>query len=327
MQARRLVFPDRNKCEVETFELADSPGAGQVLVQNRVTLVSAGTELAMFTRSHRGFDEPDFGYAKYPFRPGYAAVGEVLQVGEGVADIREGDRVFHAGHHATHALTGGARKLPGDLSDERAAFQALTSISMSAPRLAPVRLGENVVVVGMGLVGNLCAQLCKLAGAAVVAGADLSAARLAKALDCGIDRAFNLGEKPLAEWAAELGPAGAELVIEAVGIPPTIDACMKAVADNGRVVLLGSPRLNMEFDPYFDIHRKAMRIIGAHGRGVDAATRERDVPFICSLLASGRVRVDSLVTHQMPFAEGLAAFEGLRDRKDEYLGVLLRYPG
>ena len=328
MKAQRLVFPDKDRCVVEDFELPDAPGAGQVLIRNVVTLVSAGTELAMFTRAHRGFDEPDFGYAKYPFRPGYAAVGEVVEVGDGVESLRKGERVFHGGHHATHAVRAAdaCHKLPDGLSSERGTFYSLTSIAMTAPRLAPVRFGENVVVVGMGLVGNLCAQLCKLAGAALVAGADLSEVRLQKALNCGIDRAFNLGEKPLADWTEQLGPNGAELVIEAVGIPPTIDACMKAVADDGRVVLLGSPRLNMEFDPYFDIHRKAVQLIGAHGRGVDGDTRRRDVPFILSLIERGDVEVDSLITQEMPCAEGLAAYEGLRDKKDEYLGVILRYP-
>ena len=201
----------------------------------------------------------------------------------------------------------------------------MLQIAMSSIRQAPVYFGENVLVIGMGLVGNLCAQLCGLAGAGQVAAADLAAPRLAQAQACGVDLAFNLSEKPLSEWLPELGPRGANFVVEAVGSGPTIDLAIKAAADHGRVVLLGSPRDKLELDPYFDIHRTGVHLIGAHAGTVDAATRERDLPLLWSLLAKGRIKVEPLITHVLPYTEGQTAYEGLRDRKDEYLGVLLEY--
>ena len=137
--------------------------------------------------------------------------------------------------------------------------------------------------------------------------------------------AFNLSEEPLAEWLPELGPRGANFVVEAVGSGPTIDLAIKAAADHGRVVLLGSPRDKLELDPYFDIHRTGVHLIGAHAGTVDAATRERDIPLLWSLLAKARINVEPLITHVLPYTEGQTAYEGLRDRKDEYLGVLLDY--
>ena len=104
MRIQSLVFPGKDQCLVETATIPDDPGPGEVLVRNRFSLISAGTELAMFTETHRGFVEPDFGYAKFPFRPGYAAIGEVLAVGDGVTDLAPGTRVFHRNRHATHAL-------------------------------------------------------------------------------------------------------------------------------------------------------------------------------------------------------------------------------
>ena len=328
MEIQRLVFPGKDRCVVETATLPDAPGPGEVLIQNRLSLISAGTELAMFTRTHRGFDEADFGYAKYPFYPGYAACGEVLAVGAGVDDLAPGERVFHRGRHATYALLSrdAVQPAPADVPDSCVPFYAMLQIAMSAPRQAPVSFGENALVLGMGLVGNLCAQLCAAAGAGQVAAADLAAVRLGQALACGIDLAFDLSEKPLADWLPELGPRGANYVVEAVGSGPTIDLALKAAANHARVVLLGSPRDKLEFDPYFDVHRTGLRVIGAHASTVDAATRERDVPFLWSLLASGRVNVEPLITHTLPYTEGQRAYDGLRDRKDEYLGVLLEYP-
>ena len=115
------------------------------------------------------------------------------------------------------------------------------------------------------------------------------------------------------------------MVVEAVGSGKTIDLAIKAAADHGRVVLLGSPRDKLELDPYFDIHRTGVHLIGAHAGTVDAATRERDIPLLWSLLAKVRINVEPLITHVLPYTEGQTAYEGLRDRKDEYLGVLLDY--
>ena len=328
MEIHSLVFPSKDQCAVESNAIADTPGPGEVLVRNRFSLISAGTELAMFTETHRGFEEPDFGYAKFPFRPGYAAVGEVLAVGDGVADLAPGARVFHRSRHATHTLVShdAVLPVPEGVAETHAPFLAMLQIALSAPRQAPVYFGENVLVLGMGLVGNLCAQLCGLAGAGRVAAADLAAPRLAQAQACGVDVMFNLSERPLADWLPELGPRGANYVVEAVGSGVTIDIALKAAARHGRVVLLGSPRDKLELDPYFDVHRTGVRLIGAHAGTVDAATREQDVPFLWSLLASGRIDVEPLITHVLPYTEGQKAYEGLRDRKDEFLGVLLEYP-
>ena len=327
MEIQQLVFTGKNQCVTETLNPPDDPGPGEVLIRNRYSLISAGTELAMFTETHRGFAEPDFAYAKYPFRPGYAAVGEVLAVGDGVSDLAPGARVFHRGRHATHALLShdAVLPVPEGVAHSHVPFLAMLQIAMSAIRQAPVYFGENVLVIGMGLVGNLCAQLCGLAGAGQVAAADLAAPRLGQAQACGVDLTFNLSEKPLSEWLPELGPRGANYVVEAVGSGPTIDLAIKAAANHGRVVLLGSPRDKLELDPYFDIHRTGVHLIGAHASTVDAARREEDIPLIWSLLATGRITVEPLITHVLPYTEGLKAYEGLRDRKDEYLGVLLEY--
>ncbi|MCZ7645075.1 MAG: zinc-binding alcohol dehydrogenase [Planctomycetota bacterium] len=325
MKIQRLVFPDKGRCEVEESEFEERLGPGEILVKNLVSLVSAGTELAMFTRLHRGFDEPEFKYAKYPFRPGYSAVGEVVM---GSGNLTPGTRVFHPGRHGTyHKLhADSVIPLPDGMPAEHATFFGLLQIAMTAPRLAPARVGEHVVVIGMGLVGNLCAQLYAQSGAGRVACADLSVNRLEKARACGLIEGYNVGVKPLAEWVKNLGERGANIVVEAVGLNPTIDAALKAVAPRGLVVLLGSPRHKMEIDPYFDIHVKGIAVIGAHGKNVDPVTRAQDKPLLMEWLRGGKIRVEPLITQRMPFAEGLRAYEGLRDKPDEYLGVILTYP-
>ncbi|HYF48597.1 MAG TPA: hypothetical protein VEJ63_04290, partial [Planctomycetota bacterium] len=78
MKIQRLVFPDKGRCEIEDITLDERRDDSELLLKTRVSLISAGTELAMFTRSHRGFDDPNNRYAKYPFPPGYLNVAEVV---------------------------------------------------------------------------------------------------------------------------------------------------------------------------------------------------------------------------------------------------------
>ena len=324
MNIQRLFFPDKGRCEVETAQLDEKLAPGEMLLKARKTLISAGTELSMFTRTHRGFDEPDFGYAKYPWKAGYLAISDVVASN---AQLKPGTRVFSMSHHATYskATAESVVTVPDGLSDEHAAFYGLLNISMTAPRLTPVRAGGNVVVIGMGIVGNLCAQLYAACGAGAVAGADLSDKRLAKALECGIGRAFNTGKKPLVECVKEFGPRGAEYIIEAVGNSRTIGDALKACAPKGFVVLLGSPRTKMEIDPYFDIHRTGISVVGAHANNVDAAVRKADEALLMDWLRSGKIKVEPLITQRMHFTGALKGYEGLRDKTDEFLGVILNY--
>jgi 2-desacetyl-2-hydroxyethyl bacteriochlorophyllide A dehydrogenase len=328
MRVLRLVFPEKGRCEIEEIELDESLKSGQILVRNIISLISSGTELAMFMQSHRGFSVEDFGYAKYPFYPGYSAIGEVIAAADDVSTVFIGDTVRHSGQHATFAKVSspGFFKIPREMDLEVASFYTMSTFSITALHKAPPKFGEQVVVVGMGVIGNLAAQIYKLSGAAVVAGVDFSESRLEIANRVeAIDLSFDINQKPLEEWVSALGQHGAELVIDAVGSESSINACMKSVVDNGRVVLLGCPRVKMLFDPYFDIHWKGVHVIGAHGRSISSETRARDKDYILSLLQFEKLNVKELITHRVPFLEAQNAYEGLRDRIDEFLAVILQY--
>ena len=320
------MFVDVGRCDVEPIDVVDaSLGPRDVVVRSRASLVSPGTELAIFTREHRGFEVPDH-WARYPWYPGYATVGEVVACGADVEALA-GRRVFHRMPHAS------AYRLPADwvqpvpdgIGDEDALFFTLLQIAMTALRRAPLRFGEQVVVIGQGIVGNLVAQLAREAGARRVAGADLRAPRLAVAARCGVDEQWDLRAGSIDEYLAAFPPPGAEYVVEAVGAGASVDAALKATAPGGRCVLLGSTRATLEFDPYFDVHKKGIDVIGAHEDTVDPSTRARDRAFVWELLASGRVAVTPIVTHRVPFAEAQRAYEGLRDDKDHWLGAVLEH--
>lgn len=325
MKAERLVFPGKGQCEVESFDVPDAPDKGFVLIKNRTAFVSAGTELSMYCGIHRGLEVPEFKYAKYPFRPGYSAVGEVVAVGDEVEGIKAGDRVLHQGSHATYAMMPAARlfvggALPEGISDAQAVFLPMAAISLTSIRAFAPCPGDNVAVVGLGVVGNLAGQIYRNCGAAVVAGYDRATGRVAAALKCGLDYGWDANKKPLKEWATEVTD-GLQIVVEAVGLNPTIEASVEGVAEGGTVILLGSPRDKIEMDPYFQIHRRRVCVRGAY-----ANWKPNDKPMLVHWMETGRIVVDPLISGEIPYTDGKKAYDQLVEDPDNNIGLLLKFP-
>jgi threonine dehydrogenase-like Zn-dependent dehydrogenase len=315
MRTDALVFSAPHTCEIATYELPEALGRGEVLLRNRLGLISPGTELAIFARTHRGF-EVEGHWASYPYYPGYCSVAEVVAVGEGVSAFAPGDRAIHQANHATytrqaeHAII----RVGDELPDDRAVFLKMLGIALTPQLLAPVRFGEPAIVLGLGLVGNLASQLCRAAGAFPLTSIDLLPSRVEIARACG-----------LAGAATARSDRTASYVIEAVGLAAAFTDALAAVEPDGRVIVLSSPRERVEIDPYFDIHHRGVQVIGAHEW---RRSREQRAPydsFLEHLLVSERVMVDPMVTQRVAFADAQRAYEGLRDQPEQWLGVLLEY--
>lgn len=323
---QRVTFVDENDCRIESFELA-APGPGEVRIRNIASLVSAGTELAVLRKRHRAFASGGEAAAqfRYPFHPGYAAVGVIESIGRNVTGFSTGDMVWHPGPHATGAVMPADRCLavPTGIEARDAVFFGLAQIAMTAIRRAPVALGDSVLVSGLGLVGILVGSLYQLAGARVAA-ADFSPGRRSRAAMFGFDPVIDLKSTSLVDWYSERPDSRPDVAIEAAGIEANIEACMKAARQGGRVVLQGSPRKPMEIDPYTDIHRKGLTLIGAHDGTVSAEVRQKDVPYLFSLCA-GPLRIENIRTHEFAFDQAPTVYDRVETDLDEYLGVVLTY--
>lgn len=330
MKARRLVFTGKLRVEAEEFDLADVPGPGEVLVENLYGLISPGTELAMFTETHVGFPIPEFRYAKFPFRPGYASVSRAVLVGQGVQGVREGDILFTRSNHASHAIIPAQRqrlKVPAGMPVEHAPFATMAHIALTSIRLSEVRLGQTVAVFGQGLIGNFAAQLMRCAGARKVIGIDAVPERLRISAQCGIDVQVNPAEEDVRKRIDALtNGAGCQVVVEATGNPQVAPQAIQMAAQMGKVVLLGSPRGDAEISLYFGLHSPGVTLIGAHAsRQADAARYGDPEPYdlMLSFIADGRLRVAPLLTHTLPASGADRAYKGLLDEKEKYLGVLI----
>lgn len=348
---------------------------GGLLVRNVASLVSAGTEravmaLAKMNLLQKARTRPDLvrkvlaragqegwlataqmvlNLVSTPLPLGYSCAGVVEKVGTGVGDWAPGERVACAGlGYANHAEVvfvprNLAVRIPQSVEDGDAAFVTLGAIALHAVRQAEVRIGENVVILGLGLVGQLAAQICVAAGCQVF-GVDLDDARVALARDLGMQG----GQSPHAgDLANAIGRftrhRGADAVLIAAATKSSqlvVDAAAFA-RDRGRVVAVGDVGLDVPRHAYYEkeLELRLSRSYGPgrydpsyeeHGRdyplGYVRWTENRNMEAFLDLVAEGRVRIKPLITHRYPIARAQEAYALLSgERERGALGILLEY--
>ena len=334
MQGRRLVCKAIGRIEWENFEIAEAPTPHEVVVKAACSLISAGTELAMYSGTHSGFSRPD--PPQFPVDMGYALAGSVQAVGCEVTEWAEGDRVVVYAPHGDWALcdarTTKMRRLPPDVTLEQGTLAVLGGVSAVGVREGKVTLGETVVVLGLGLIGQFAAQLSRLSGARPVIGVDLLPSRVRTAGASGIC-ALNPNRSDVGQTVKEVtGGRMAEVVIEATGNPHVVPQALDLAGDGGRVVLLGSPRGTAEIDLYRAVHHKGVSLIGAHARVSghayttrDPWTRERNLDLVLRLFADGSLSSEGLISHRIRPDDAGETYEMLVERPNDFLGVLIEW--
>ncbi|HXT62293.1 MAG TPA: bi-domain-containing oxidoreductase [Pyrinomonadaceae bacterium] len=277
---------------------------------------------------------------------GYSAAGTIAAVGEGVTELRVGDRVACAGvGYASHAEVLSVPKnlcvrIPDDVSFEHAAFGTVGAIALQGVRLAEPTLGESVAVIGLGLIGQLAVQLLTANGCRVF-GIDLDQQKIELAKQLGADDGCNSDEGAKARvlaWSRGRG-ADAVLITAATSSNEPVELAGEISRAKGRVIVVGAVGLNLPRKPYYD-RELTFRISMSYGPGrYDRNYEERghDYPFsyvrwtegrnieaFLDLVSSGRIKIDPLITHRFKIEDGEDAYE-LITGDQPYLGVLLQY--
>jgi 2-desacetyl-2-hydroxyethyl bacteriochlorophyllide A dehydrogenase len=332
--AREVWFTAPGQVEVRTAPLPE-PGPGQVVVESRRSLISTGTELAALIGP--SWTNPDGRtHPQYPRRSGYSNAGVVTAVGDGAQRWRAGDRVASVARHGTHAVLGESDwtvAIPDGVTDEQATFGRLGSTVMNGCRWGAPALGEDVVIIGQGLLGQLLAQYVALAGARRVIAVDLAPERLALARRLGcVTHCVNPRETdPIAAVNDHTAGRGADVVFEVTGRTETFDLAFHLARRHGRVVALGSPRWAAPVDMQ-QLHMKALTLIGAqsssHPQEGDEANRwswTANGSLVMEWLREGRLRVDPLITDRFAGDDAPAAYQTLIEHRERHLGVLLRW--
>ncbi len=341
MKARQVVVLEPYQVAVREVELPP-PAANQVLVRTEVSAISAGTELAVYTGTHQWLKDPNLPDWKFPFRPGYSAAGVVAAVGSDVPHWKPGDRVSYPGNHASAELLtigherGRLWRLPEGLDAEKAAVACIARYGFGASVRVGLTLGRSAAVLGLGVIGQFALRCLLAAGAWPVVGIDAVAMRRAAAKAAGADHVLDPAAGDVREQLARvLGRRGAEVVADATGVPDAVPVAMSLACDGGQVVVVGSPRGKAkEVNFYDDLHRRYIEVTGAHGNMLfePAHTRlagawdiDKAQNWLLAALASGRLSMAGLLTHRIG-PEGVGeAYEGLLKKKEEYLGVVVRW--
>jgi predicted dehydrogenase/threonine dehydrogenase-like Zn-dependent dehydrogenase len=349
------------------------PGGGDLLVLNQWSLISAGTETggmvldgdlrgklrvqgglvrkglaALRTTALRDLWRKAAGAGGPAGAIGYSSAGLVLEAGLDAVGFRPGDLVACAGSGiAAHAEVVAvprllAAKIPDGLSTRDAAWATVASIALQGVRQAEPRLGETVLVSGLGLIGLLSVQLLRANGCRVI-GIDPLPDRRTLALACGAEVALAPDDGDLAARVNALTEGlgvDAALLTAGTASSAPLNQAMELLRRRGRAVIVGAVGLELERGPFY-MKEIELRIACSYGPGrydPDYEQRGRDYPpawvrwtenrnlqAVLRLLAEGTLRVEPLLSAVYPVEDAPAAFAALKERPAEHVGVMLRY--
>jgi predicted dehydrogenase/threonine dehydrogenase-like Zn-dependent dehydrogenase len=363
---------------VSTVEEVPAPALlpGHVLVQNVASLVSAGTERMVVEFAEKNMLQkakarPDLvrqvldkarregvlntfdavrSRLDQPLSLGYSSAGVVIAVGEGISDIKVGDRATCSGmNYASHAEIVSVPRLLTTLipspsvSFEDAAFTTVGAIALHGIRLADVKLGETVAVIGLGLIGQLTVQMLKAAGC-VVLGMDLDRERCQLAgkygCDCTVDNADAFASL-VASRTKERGADTVLITAAASGNEP-VELAGKVARARAIVVAVGAVGTEIPRKIYYE-KELDFRISRSYGpgrydpeyeeKGMDYPisyvrwTESRNMEAFLQFVAQGKVSIQGLVTHRFGIEQAAEAYDLITGkRKERFMGVLIRYP-
>lgn len=315
-----------------------------VLVDTAYSVVSTGTE-TMGIRARRKDPNPE----RADSATGYTNSGTVIAVGKNVeGEFAVGDRVGNYGApsafggHAGTCFIGRnmAVKLPDNVTLQDAAFTGLGGIAMQAVRRSGLTFGEVAVVTGLGVLGQIIARICQAVGYRTIAS-DFLDDRLTLAASAGITT-INAAEDVVSavKSASDGQGADAVLIVAATDSAEPITQALDMIRFGGRIVMVGVTKMEVDRTKFFA--KEAEFVISrAAGPGRYDASYEHDgvdlpYPYVrwsegrnlrefIRMISEKRVRVDDLVSHELPVEQAADAYEQILDRPKETLGVLLKY--
>jgi len=313
----------------------------EVLVKVRAAGI-CGSEL----HAYEGISER----RKPPLVMGHEFAGEVAEVGRRVEGFQKGDRIviepitrcgicdqclrgrgnicrnvkllgLHVNGAFAEYVPAPARncyELPDNVKFEEASTVEPLAVAVHAANRTPVKLGDNVVVLGAGIIGLAALQVAKLMGTRRVLVADVVDYRLALAKKLGADEVINPKVEDSAKKVMELTDMkGADAVLEAVGIQSTVQQAISMVGIGGRITVIGMLEKAMSLG-MLDFVVKELDLKGSYGYVSD------EFKAALGLISDKKVNVKSLITNVLPLSEIAQGFELLHKRVEGVIKVVIK---
>ncbi len=347
--------------------------SGQVLVRNHYSLISAGTEgktvkdarLSYIGKARARKEEvkkvidaaKTFGILNTykmvmnkldaPSSLGYSTAGEIIAVAPDVTEFRVGDLVACGGNSAVHAEVIAVPvnlcvKLNDKIALQHACFTTLGAIALQGIRQADLRLGENCVVIGLGLVGQLTVQMLKAGGIKTI-GIDIDQRMVDLALHTDIDAAFTRNSEDLESSINNITNGyGTDAVIITAGTDSLdpVDLAGALCRKKGKVVIVGAVPTGFKRPNYFK-KELDLRMSCSYGPGrydteyeeggIDYPygyvrwTENRNMAAFVDLIATGKINLTNLLTHTFDFKEAPAAYDLIMNKTEPFVGMILKY--
>jgi predicted dehydrogenase len=363
---KQVVQEVRGNTQVRPIP-APIAGPGQVVIANVASLISAGTEryvveLAKKSLIGKARERPDqVRRVLHKMKEegvlttlqqvraklddamplGYSSAGIVLETGSGVHAFKPGDRVASTGPHAGVVAVGHnlCARVPDAVPFEDAAYTAVASIALEGVRLAHVTLGERVLVIGLGLIGQIAVQLLKAQGCRVF-GTDVDPAKLDQAKKLGADGAA--GGYPADELRTFTGGRGVDAVVitAATDSNRPIEFAAEVARVKGRIVLVGVAGLQLPRPPFFskELEFTVSSSLGPGRFDEHYSERGNDYPFghvrwtaqrnmeaVLDLMAEGKLNVGVLTTHRFSIDAAGTAYNLVTSKHEPFMGIVLQY--
>lgn len=324
-KSQKIRF-QKDRAELHEHELS-APEAGQALICAHLSLISPGTERAALLGV---WNDPVF-----RANPGYALVGEVIQSGENPAGISPSQRVVSLVGHASLALASTepwvTLPIPDRVNDETAAFLPLASVALHALRRSKLELGEQILIIGLGIIGQIAVTLAKMQGAGKVIVMDTSEQRLELARLRGADAMILPGnEDPEKRIKSLTHGEGVPVILDATGNTRHIPENFRLAALGGRIVTIGIIDEQVAFTFKKEFMQRELTLLAAsqprcpivptiYQRWTQQANRQ----YLLELMAEGKIPVDDLITHRFPANEAPQVYEWLKQADPSLLGCIL----
>ena len=331
MRNRCVRFVAKGVAKIVEGEIG-APGPNQVLVNTRRTLISSGTELAFFEGRHSWFKT---GKTTFPCGCGYSNVGIIESVGDQVTEYHKGERVFSLAGHAERylATTDKIIRIPKGLADEKAAFATVGSVALHGIRGCHLQIGETLLILGQGLIGQLALRLARLTGVRIIIAADAYKERLKISRQGGADYTINITNMSLEDEIKKITEGqGANVVIEASGSPEAVISALKVAANRGRIIILGCPHGTVELDLYSELQTKELSLIGSYQPNCPQIetpyypwTQQGNRQAIFQYLQEGKINLSELITHRMAFHKAKELYTLLSKHKDKALAAIIEW--
>lgn len=326
VRTRAVVVVEPNRVELRTVTVPD-PEPHEVLARTLVSGISVGTERHYITGAYDRMGERIVQF--YPFVTGYQRCAVVERVGSAVEGLREGDRVLmgrsrlveadldakgragHVGYGVLDATQ--VYRLPPEADAEEAALWVMAGVGLHGARMTSLKAGENVALIGLGMIGQMAAQAARRRGAQVMAY-DRTPRRVTLAAEHSADVAMGGDLESFVDAVHRSWNEGADVVVDTSSRVAIWDTCLRLVRREGRINLQGYYPGAFSIDSHRAHVHRATAVFPA---GYD------DPNGIARVLGERSLAIKPLITHRFPAAEALAGFDLVMRAPQEIVGAVI----